>query len=356
AIAQAGETPDAGDFGVTDTAETSLLPELEFGTINLAAIDFTYTDEAGAMDTRFKIDKLLARLNKLDLNNEWVDIREIDLNGSYSHVFFGQTEPALNADTDSAAGEPANWRVRAATIRIANTDFAFRDANQPRMEKGFDYGNIGISGLAGELTDLHYSPDTISGRLDDLKATDHSGFTLNRLQAAFSYTGQGAELRDLYAETPHTLIRDYIKVSYPSLETAMEQLGTIQLAADIKESHLGMEDVLFFVPDLDTMEVMQPLWAHTFYINTEINGQLNDLRIPSLELQALDKTRVVADAHIRGLPDVDQLDADLNLQELVTGKVDLDRLIAASLLPDSINFPADIRLAGTFNGGLNGFL
>src|SRR5690606_31878133 len=172
----------------------------------------------------------------------------------------------------------------------------------------------------------------------------------------FSYTGQGAELRDLYAETPHTLIRDYIKVSYPSLETAMEQLGTIQLAADIKESHLGMEDVLFFVPDLDTMEVMQPLWAHTFYINTEINGQLNDLRIPSLELQALDKTRVVADAHIRGLPDVDQLDADLNLQELVTGKVDLDRLIAASLLPDSINFPADIRLAGTFNGGLNGFL
>src|SRR5690606_11080861 len=152
AIAKAGETPDAGDFGVTDTAETSLLPELEFGTINLAAIDFTYTDEAGAMDTRFKIDKLLARLNKLDLNNEWVDIREIDLNGSDSHVFFGQTEPALNADTDSAAGEPANWRVRAATIRIANTDFAFRDANQPRMEKGFDYGNIGISGLAGELT------------------------------------------------------------------------------------------------------------------------------------------------------------------------------------------------------------
>src|SRR5690606_10578259 len=35
AVAQAGETPDAGDFGVVDTAETSLLPDLEFGTINL---------------------------------------------------------------------------------------------------------------------------------------------------------------------------------------------------------------------------------------------------------------------------------------------------------------------------------
>lgn len=356
AVADAGETPDAADFGITDTTATSLLPDLEFGTINLSAIDFAYTDEASAMDTRFRIDKLLARLNELDLNEERVDIREIDLNGSDSHVFFGQTAQRPDATADTAAGEPVNWRVRAASVRIANTAFAFRDANQPRMEKGFDYGNIGITGLSGELTDLYYSADTISGRLDDLQANDRSGFTLNRLQAAFSYTGQGAELSDLYAETPHTLIRDYIKVSYPSLETAMEQLETIQLAADIKESHLGMEDVLYFVPDLDTMEVMQPLWAHTFFINTEINGRLDDLQIPSLELQALDKTRVVADAHIRGLPDMDKLDIDLNLQELVTGKADLDRLVAASLLPDSINFPADIRLDGTFNGGLNGFL
>src|SRR5690606_14269366 len=118
------------DFGITDTTATSLLPDLEFGTINLSAIDFAYTDEAGAMDTRFRIDKLLARLNELDLNEEWVDIREIDLDGSDSHVFFGQTAQKPDATADTAAAEPVNWRVQAATIRIANTDFAFRDANQ----------------------------------------------------------------------------------------------------------------------------------------------------------------------------------------------------------------------------------
>lgn len=352
AVASAGETPDATDFGIPDTTATALLPDLEFGTINLSAIDFAYTDEASAVDTRFRVKKLLVRLNELDLNEERVDIREIDLDGSDSHVFLGQTDSV----TTTSAGEPANWRVQAATIRMANTDFAFRDANQPRIEKGFDYGNIGLTGLAAQLTGLYYSADSISGRLEDLQAKDRSGFTLNRLQAVFSYTGQGAELSDLYAETPHTLIRDHIKVTYPSLETAVEQLETIQLTADIKESHLGMEDVLYFVPDLDTMEAMEPLWANTFFINTEINGRLNDLQIAHLELQTLDKTRIVADAHIRGLPEMDKLDADLNLQELVTGKADLDRLIAASLLPDSINFPDDIRLHGTFNGGLNGFL
>src|SRR5690606_20794723 len=129
-------------------------------------------------------------------------------------------------------------------------------------------------------------------------------------------------------------------------------LDKIELTADIKKSHLGMEDVLYFVPDLDTMEVMKPLWAHTFHVNTEISGRLDDLKIPNLEITALDKTRIAAEAHIRGLPDVDKFTIDLNLHELTTGKSDLDQLIAKSMLPDSINFPQDIYLAGTFNGGL----
>lgn len=356
AVTPAEETPGTDTAVSPDTTGSALLPDLEFGTFNLSDIDFAYIDEAGAMDTRFRIDKLLARLNELDLNNEWVDIREIDLDGSRSHVFFGQTGTTPDSTAAAPASEPVNWRVRAESVRIAGTDFAFRDDNQPRIEKGFDYGNISLSGLAGELTDLYYSPDTISGRLDGLQVRDRSGFAVSRLQAAFDYTGQGAELRDLYAETPHTLIRDYIKVSYPSLETAMEHLDTIQLTADIRESHLGLEDVRYFVPDLDTMEVMEPLWAQTFFINTEINGRVNDLQIPNLEFHTLDSTRIIADAHIRGLPDVDQLNADLNLHELVTGRADLTQLIAPSLLPDGIDLPADIRLAGTFNGGLNGFL
>lgn len=354
AVAASEETPDADDFGILDTTDTSLLPDLDFETFNLSGIDFAYTDEASAMDTRFKITKLLAQLNKLDLNKEVVDIREIDLDGSDSRVFFGQTAPSPSP-VDTSAGEPVNWRVNATTIRIANTNFAFEDANQPRVAKGFDYGNIGITGLEGELTDLSYSPDTIRGRVSGLKAADHSGFVLNRLQADFVYTNQGAELDDLYAETPHTLIRDYIRIRYPALETITEQLDKIELTADIKESHLGMEDVLHFVPDLDTMEVMKPLWAHTFYVNTEIDGRLGDLRIPNLEITTLDKTRIVADATMKGLPDIDKFTIDLNLHEFTTGKGDLDRLIAKSMLPDSINLPEDIQLAGTFNGGLNGF-
>ena len=357
AVATGNPAPDAAGAVLPDTTEASLLPDLDFGTFDLADIDFAYVDEAGALDTRFQLHKLVAELNKLDLNNETVNIRKIELDGSDSRVFFGKTAPAASPapTADAPAEEPINWRVNAGSIKIANTAFTFEDANQPRMEKGFDYGNIGITDFEGELTDLFYSADTIRGRVAGLAARDHSGFMLNRLQADFVYTNQGAELTDLYAETPHTLIRDYFRVRYPSLETLTEQLDKIELTADIRDSHLGMEDVLYFVPDLDTMEVMKPLWPQTFYVNTEIDGRVDSLTISSLEITTLAQTRVAAAATISGLPDVDNFILDLDLQELTTGKSDLDSLIAKSMLPDDIHLPEHIQLAGTFNGGLNGF-
>lgn len=351
------EMPSAEDFGVENASDTGLLPDLELESFDLSNIVFAYADESSAMDTRFEISKFFAQLNKLDLNGEFVDIKTVHLDGSDSRVFFGKTEkPATaTATADTTAGEPMNWQVKASSILINGTNFSFEDANQPAIPKGFDYGNIGITDLEGELSDLFFSMDSISGNLKNLQAKDRSGFQLNRLQADFIYTDQGAELKDLYAETPHTLIRDYFKVAYPSLETITDQLGRIQLNANLKNSHLGMTDVVLFVPDLDTMEVMQPLLTTRFYINGRVNGTLDNLRIPHLEFRTLDNTRLVAQAHIIGLPDLNRLHADLDLQEFTTGRADVERLVAKSMLPDSIEVPENIRLAGTFNGGMQGF-
>src|SRR5690606_41199437 len=103
-----------------DTSATSLLPDLDFETFDLANIDFAYIDEAGAMRTPFKVQKLVARLNKLDLNNETVDIGEIDLDASESPIFFGQLARPADASADTAATAPSDWRVKGGGRQLAN--------------------------------------------------------------------------------------------------------------------------------------------------------------------------------------------------------------------------------------------
>lgn len=353
APADAGDAPSADDFGLEPEPETaSLLPELEFGDFNLDDIVFTYADDASAMDTRFEVTRLQATLNELDLNGEFVDVESVLLDGSNSRVFFGQT---ASAPIDTVAGEPVNWRVIAKEVVIKNTAFAYQDANQPKLQQGFDYANIGITGLDGELLDLFYSSDSIGGDLKHLSARDRSGFQLDELRARFAYTDQGATLADLYAETPHTLIREHLQVTYPSLSTITEQLGQISVHANLRDSRVGMADVAFFVPGWDTIQAMRSLADAVFHVDGRVAGQLDNLRIPQLEITTLDDTRISAQANIRGLPDMDRMQVDLDLEEFRTSRRDVDRLIPAGMLPDSMRVPDHIRLVGTFNGGINAF-
>lgn len=349
----AANAPKAADFGLPAQEKSSadLLPIIDIETADLSDILLRYEDASSNIKTKFIVKKLLADINSIDLNKEFVEIDNIELDGSNSEIFLGKIAKKSSTDTNST---PVNWVVSANSIKINNSDLWFKDDNQSRM-KGFDYGNINIKSLTADLQDLYYAADSIAGSLKNLSARDHSGFQLKKLKGDFYYKENGAEIKNLYAETPNTILRDYIRVSYPSLAIITEKPELIKVDARINKSRLGMKDVYYFAPFLDTMQVMKPLMAKTFFIDGRVNGQMNNLNIPSVEFKTLNNTHIIASAKIVGLPAMDKLKIDLNLKKLTTGRGDLEQLIAKSMLPSSIQLPKIIGLKGTFNGGLQGF-
>src|SRR5690606_25761608 len=117
-------------------------------TITLKNIFVKYEDASSAMKTKFDIKNLSANVDKIDLNKEIVQLKEVILDQSDSYVIFDKiTTVKEKKDTTSA---PINWVVSVDKIAVDKTNFLFRDNNQARM-KGFDYGNIGIKDLAGAI-------------------------------------------------------------------------------------------------------------------------------------------------------------------------------------------------------------
>lgn len=354
-----GDAPSADDFGITDASveESSLLPDLDIQNLNLSNIIVEYQDSSAAMDTRFDIRKLTANIKEIDLNTETVRLGEVNLDESDSQIFLGKTTSPTPpvADTASVADSGSmNWVVSADRLVIDKTNVWFKDDNEPRM-KGFDYFNIRISDFLADLDDLYYSSDSISGSLKNLAMTDHSGFSIKKLQADFVYHNTGVEIRNFVAQTPKTTIGDYIKLSYPSLDALTENPSQVLVEANISKSTLDMSDIRYFVPDLDTMEIMKPLLTRSFYINGSVRGRMDNLTIPNIEFKTLDRTHLIASAIIKGLPDTEKLYVDLNLKKFTTGRSDMERLVATSMMPDSIQLPNAISLAGTFKGGMSGF-
>lgn len=362
AVMQEGDAPSAEDFGVTtaSTEESSLMPQLSTNTIDLRNIHIKYDDQSSGMDTRFDLKSLVAHIDHLDLNKEVVSLKELTLNASDSYVLFEKTTtPTVQTtapvpESNEEETSSINWVVTANKLNIHKTNFWFKDENQPRT-KGMDFFNLRLTDFEGDLQDLYYSSDSISGGLRNLTVKDHSGFFLKKLQADFVYHNTGALIENLHAETPKTLIRDYIKISYPSIDALSEDLNQVHIEANIRKSHIDMSDLRFFAPDLEQEEVMKPLMTQRFHIDGRVNGRVNDLYIPSFEFRTLDNTHVLAKARIKGLPDMDKLHIDLDLRKFTTGRRDIERLIAKSTLPDSIQLPNSISLSGTFNGGMTGF-
>ena len=355
----ASDAPSAQDFGIQDASveASSLLPDLEIKKLNLKNIFVAYQDSSAAMDTQFDIQRLSAEIKEIDLNKEIVRLGDVSLDQSDSQVILGKlvtTPPAPDQTDSTATSSSMNWIVSADRLDIEKTNVAFRDDNNPRM-KGFDYFNIGIRDFETRLDDLYYSSDSISGSLKNLSMADHSGFAVKKLQADFVYHTTGVELRNLLAQTSKTTIRDYMKLSYPSLDALTDNPSQVLVEANIKNSTLDMADIRYFVPDLDTMEVMQPLLARSFFINGSVKGQMDNLTITNIEFKTLDHTHLIANATIKGLPDTEKLFIDLNLKKFTTGRADIERLVASSLMPDSLQLPNAISLSGTFTGGMTGF-
>ncbi|MFZ4261973.1 translocation/assembly module TamB domain-containing protein [Sphingobacterium sp. HJSM2_6] len=355
AVAQATEAPTAADFGIHDpTVEaSSLLPNLATKTLNLKNILIRYSDEAGAMDTKFNIEELIANVHEIDLNKEIVRLKEVTLNQSDSEVLFGKVAPKVNVNTGSDSSS-INWIVSADKLVIDKTNVWYKDDNQART-KGIDYFNLKLTELAGVMENIYYSADSISGNLTNLTAKDHSGFYLKQLQGDLKYTNQGASVNNLLIETPFSKIQDQFEITYPSLEAISTNPSLMNVQANLSKSYLDMKDVAYLVPDLSSQEVMKPLMNKRFFIDGKVSGKLDDLLIPKFEFKTLKNTHIIASGRIKGLPDIDKMVLDLQIKKMVTGRDDLKQLIAASLLPDSIQLPRNISVAGTFKGGMSGF-
>lgn len=357
-VAQTNDVPGAEDFGVpTPDLQADIgLPDLDIQILDLNDIFIAYRDESSQMDTKFDVSQLSAQIDKLDLNEENIHVKELKLGPSDSEIFFGKmaaSSPELSNEepSDSTA---MNWKVAVDDLIIDQTNVWFRDDNQTRTP-GLDYFNMKLNGLNSTIENLYYATDSISGNLKTLAVEDHSGFKINQIQTDFVYTSTGAELKNLRIETPNTLIQDQVVVSYPSLDALSENPASVRIQANIQKSHIDMQDIWFLMPDLEKEETIKPLMDKRFYIDSRILGRLDDLRIPQFEFRTLDNTQVIATAHIKGLPDTEKLYLDLDIKKLVTGRSDLERLIAPSLLPDSIQLPKNISLVGTFTGGMTGF-
>lgn len=357
-VATAEHIPSTDDLGVERAVGAEApMPDLKLGEVDFRNIQVVYADEASAMDARVSFNRLAVTFKDLDLNKENIQIDRVLLEDTDAAIVFGPGSGTSAADESASdtAASAMNWIVGASDIDIKNTNISFDDNSAPRLRKGMDYAHMGIKDLQVALNGLYFSTDSISGEIDEFSFKERSGLEIQKLETQFAYTNTGILLEDLLLQTPNTRISDYVSVKYPSLEALSENPELIELNINWEKGRLGMKDVALLVPTLDTMQVMKPLLNKTLEVDAALQGTLANLNISRFVVSTLDDTYLNIKGSVRNAMDPARLFADLDISTFRTSRRDINRLVAASMIPEGVEIPRSVNLRGRFKGGMNNF-
>jgi hypothetical protein len=339
--------------------EASKKPDLKLklGEIDLTDINIGYDNEGTHLDTGLSINKLLVQVNDINLKNQMIDVENLELNGLKGQLAFGkfekQVQQSLPEDTPEVAS--AQWKFKLANADIKDVAFKFDDQNAAPVAKGIDYKHLDISNFTLEAKDFSYGPEAISGDIAALSVKDKSGLDIIDLHTDFYYGPKGAELKNLYLETPQTLLKDQIVVSYPSIESLSKNLGKLSVDANLEGSQIGFKDILLFVPTLAATNPFKSNPNAIVQINSRVEGKVKDLRIANLEISGIGNTMVAASGRIVGLPDVKKAYFDMDVREFTSTAKDIKQFVPAGTLPANIKLPANLSAKATFKGTINNF-
>lgn len=332
--------------------------DLGLGTIDISNIKVDY--KSGEMAARINLGSFFAEMDKIDLKNQKVGVKSIELKDTRASLVLAKPVPLKNTAKKTEIPAPVTlnakgWGATIGKLSFINDDVKFDNDAQTPLARGTDFGHLAVSGLNADAENISYSPDTVSGGIKSFTFSDKSGLVIKEFHTRFFYGPKNSYLNDLYLETPQTIIQKQLQVGYASISSISKNLGQLFINADLSNCRLGLKDVLLLMPSLGNMEPFKHSPNAVFRINSRVIGKVNNLHIPSLEISGLNNTHIKASAIIKGLPDVKKSYYDITLDYLNTGRADIDKLVPASMVPSSVSIPENLNLKGIFKGSMSEF-
>ncbi|TWR27985.1 translocation/assembly module TamB [Mucilaginibacter achroorhodeus] len=344
-----------------DTATKPLNMDLNLGDIDIQKVKVDY--QSAEMKAKVDLGKFLVSMDKIDMKNQNVRIKSITLDGTNAGLILAKPQTVAKAvdktvkkiDTLASRTQAKGWRASLDKIVLSNNNVKFDNDAQKALQRGLDFGHMDIKNLNADIEKLAYSPDTIAGKVNSFTFSDKSGFEVNKFQTSFLYGPKSAYLKDLLLITPRSVIQKDLQVGYPSIESLTKDIGKLSINANLDGSKLGLRDVLLLMPTMASMEPFKSSPNSTIKINGRVNGTVNNLGIPSLEISGFGNTYVKASATMRGLPDVNKAYFDLTIADFRTTRNDIARLVPKGTIPPNVSIPENMNLKGTFKGSMKNF-
>lgn len=329
---------------------SAALPIIEIQDFSFDHVKVNYQDQLSAT-------KAIADINDLGLVNLKVDLGKSGYSADEarlkkSNILFAfQPKPTVkdSIKRDTVAGTTSSLALNIKKVDFADNAVQF-DNLTAKPKPGLDFNHLKITGLNLGADSLVYSAQGIKANVTNGSLKDKSGFQLDVLKGNAIYNDKEIKLSNFILKTPNTTIQNNTQLNFSSINDLSKHPEKVKLNIVIKNTVIGLKDASYFSNAIPATYANKKL-----NVNASVNGYLNNLNIPTLQISGLTSTQVDISGTAKGLPDMKKLYLDLKLNKVHITKSDLLVLIPKKSLPPSLNLPNVIDAKGTFKGSLTDF-
>lgn len=353
--------------------------------LQLSGVDIYYQDDPNGLLLDGQLENFTVSTEEIKLDEQVFAIDEARLEGG--NILLALKDANTPRDSTAQSSSPSmNMKIRSNALRIDRTtfqmesasinldlqlpetqlnnaqlwirdsiafqakDFSLADARYamdlpaPDLNSGFDVNHMDLRQINIQASEINYTLDSISARIQQAQAVDKSGLALKTLSGKILYQPDQLYIEQLQLATNESAI------DIPSflLDYNFQQTFNPQAPLNLNseaEADLAVGDLLYFLPQLDTIALLRQNAARHIRLKFNASGDQQLLRIQQLLLDG-PGLRLRASGSLRQMLQADSLSGNLRISELAADPEGIIPLLPDSLLPEYIDWPDYLNVNG----------
>lgn len=258
------------------------------------------------LNVRFRLDRLLGEAK--------TEIKAVSLSQGLVHLisrpegmnlsqFIESIEGLLGEDPNpDQPGKPFALRS------IVLSKVAFRMDEQgaaPQADSLFDAAHIHLRDINAEVNQLLVDGPEVSMRIRRMEGYEvNAQLPISKLETRLSISDTAMIFDELTLGVGNSLVRDYLGMHYRSYRSLRYFTDSVRLDVRLKQSFVTSADLAAFAPILRR-------YQEVVHLDAEANGSIADLQVCDMSLSFGRQSRLIGEARLTGLPNVDSLYLDV---------------------------------------------
>ncbi|MFD1258542.1 translocation/assembly module TamB domain-containing protein [Mucilaginibacter terrae] len=313
-------------------------------------------------DTLLRTPKLTVRLTGFSVLNSIKDrtiaFRNVELDNS--SVYLKKLKDSttnlkfiidyFNGTPDTSKKTSKPWTLNFERIGINNLHFRYKNyLIKAATPKQVNFDDLDISSFSTVVTGIDLKNHLFKGNIQRLTLHEKSGFTVKNLKVNAKVDTNQIYLQNLLLVTPNSRLKDFFRMRFKSFADFSNFENKVLMDADLKESHLSSTDITYFTNSLNKA-------SFEFNINGRASGLVNNIKARDLTVSTGQATYLKGNFSLKGLPDIEKTQLNLEFDQLATNKKDLDNLYSRFTGKPNQQLPAMLAKFGNvnFSGKLTG--